>query len=286
MSALIEKLGEFTDSLTGVQGSLGYLAIILAIVLGYRWASASMFPEHPTGADISEEIDEPDPPRNFTLQQLANFDGTKDDKSEEAKPVYLSVNGIVFDVSTGRDFYGPGGPYEKFAGHECGVALAKMAFDEEFLDDLKGCGKLNFGERTELENWIEKFRDYRCYPVLGRLVVDLDPDRVMTTADLTEHDGSGEIPEGYGAAPIYIGADNRVFDMSFGGASFYGPGGPYNKFSGRDASRALALMSLDPADLDNTSITDCTEKQIKTMHDWIKTFSERKKYPVVGRLEK
>jgi membrane-associated progesterone receptor component len=162
-----------------------------------------------------------------------------------------------------------------------------MSFDADLLDDLKGCSTLNFGERTELDNWIEKFRDYRRYPVLGRLVAELpDPDRVLNVADLQEHNGCGEIPEGYAAAPIYIGANDKVFDMSFGGATFYGPGGPYNKFAGRNASRALALMSLDEADLANASTADCTEKQIKTMNDWIKTFSERKGYPVVGRLEK
>ena len=160
-----------------------------------------------------------------------------------------------------------------------------MSFDEEFLDDLKGCNALNFGEKTELENWISKFRDYRCYPVLGRLVVDIDPDRVVTLEELNAHDGSGEIPVGYATAPIYIGADDKVFDVSFGGVTFYGPGGPYTKFAGRNASRALALMSLDEKDLDNTSIADCTEKQIQTMNDWIKTFTERKGYPVVGRLD-
>jgi membrane-associated progesterone receptor component len=114
-----------------------------------------------------------------------------------------------------------------------------MSFDTVLLDDLKGCSTMNFGERTELDNWIEKFRDYRCYPVLGKLVVELpDPDRVLTVADLKHHNGSGEVPEGYAAAPIYVGADDKVFDMSFGGNSFYGPGGPYNKFAGRNASRA------------------------------------------------
>jgi len=175
----------------------------------------------------------------------------------------------------------------QFAGHECGVALAKMSFDEEHLDDLKGCSALNFGEKSELDNWISKFRDYRCYPVLGKLVIDLpDPERVLTVADLREHDGSGEVPEGYAAAPIYIGADDKVFDVSFGGVGFYGPGGPYHKFAGRNASRALALMSLDETDLENASTADCTEKQIKTMNDWIKTFEERKGYPIVGKLEK
>ena len=78
-----------------------------------------------------EEKETPDPPRNFTAKQLAHFDGTKD-KDGADKPVYLSVNGTVFDVTNGKDFYGPDGPYEKFAGKECGVALAKMSLHRPF----------------------------------------------------------------------------------------------------------------------------------------------------------
>jgi len=58
--------------------------------------------------DVDEEEEEPEPPRNFTAKQLRHFDGTKDEKTDEDKPVYLSVAGTVFDVSKGRDFYGPG----------------------------------------------------------------------------------------------------------------------------------------------------------------------------------
>jgi membrane-associated progesterone receptor component len=241
-----------------------------------------------TAADIPD--DEPDPPRNFTKKQLAHFDGTKEGPkpTDEDKPVYLAVQGIVFDVTLGRDFYGPDGPYEKFAGHECGVALAKMSFDEEHLDNLDGCANLNFGERTELEGWIDKFSHYRCYPIMGKLVPDskLDPTKVWTTAELAKYNGEveSEIPEGYGAAPIYIGAGENVYDVSFGGAGFYGPGGPYHKFAGKNASRALGKMSLDVADLENTDVSDLTDKQKKILADWIKTFGERKGYPVVGRL--
>jgi membrane-associated progesterone receptor component len=169
-----------------------------------------------------------------------------------------------------------------------------MSFEPEHLDDLAGCQTLNFGERTELDNWIEKFRDYRNYPVLGRLVVPMpDPDRILTTTDLAQHSGhasagneSGALPDGYATQPIYIGAKDKVFDMSFGGVTFYGPNGPYHKFAGRDASRALALMSLDEKDLENTSLADCTEKQLGVLNDWIKTFEEKKGYPIVGRLAK
>lgn len=230
------------------------------------------------------EEDPPDPPRNFTLEQLKFFDGKKDDRNDD-KEVYLSLDGIVFDVSKGRDFYGPGGPYENFAGHECGVALAKMSFDIEHLDDLKGCSNLGFGEKTELDNWISKFRDFRGYPIKGKLILDLpNPELVLTLSDIESNNGKGEIPEGYAASPIYIAANGKVFDMSFGGVTFYGEGGPYNKFAGRNASRALGKMSLDIKDLDNSSIDDFTEKELKIMNDWIKTFEERKKYPIIGKL--
>ena len=239
--------------------------------------------------DLEEE--EPDPPRNFTAEQLKQFDGTKEEKTGEEKPVYLSVNGTVFDVTDGKDFYGPEGPYANFAGRECGVALAKMSFDTEHLDDLEGCKNLSPSEKSELEGWIEKFTYYRPYPIKGRLVPDakLKPlaDRVLTKEELAKFDGSSEeVPEGYATTPIYLGAGKQVFDVSFGGVGFYGPGGGYNRFAGKDASRALAKMSFEPEDVENTSVDDLEDKQKKILDDWIKTFAEKKKYPVVGTLKK
>lgn len=36
----------------------------------------------------------------------------------------------------------------------------------------------------------------------------------------------------------------KVYDMSYGGGAMYGPGKSYNLFAGRDASVALAKVSL------------------------------------------
>ena len=255
-------------------------------MVGHSWANYTPTSQS-TGPKEEEEVEEKDPPRNFTLKQLAHFDGTKD--GEEDKPVYLSLNGIVFDVSDGRNFYGPGGPYELFAGHECGAALAKMSFDIQFLDDFDAVQDLKHGEKVELENWIEKFTFYRCYPVLGRLILDSklpSSDRILNKEDLAPHTGLEEKPESYGTAPIYIGAGDKVFDVSFGGMTFYGPGCSYHRFAGKDASRALAKMSFDPEDAENPDVSDLTDTQRKTLVDWIKTFEERKGYPIVGRLGK
>jgi len=243
----------------------------------------------PEGVDVdSDSDDEREPPRNFTFKQLLHFDGKRCDKLDEDKPVYLSINGKVFDVSKGREFYGPGAPYEMFAGHECGVALVKMSFDESYLDDIAGCKSLNYSEKDELENWSQKFEHYRGYPVVGALIPDsdvIDPNRIITKEELAKNNGEGKIPEGYATNPLYIGAKGKVFDVSFGGVEFYAKGRPYNLFVGVDASRALAKMSLDPAVAQNPDTSDLTEKEIKVLNDWVKTFEERKGYPIVGKLE-
>jgi membrane-associated progesterone receptor component len=65
--------------------------------------------EPPIIETSKDEEEERDPPRNFTAKQLSYFDGEKDEKTGENKPIYMSVNGTVFDVSDGRNFYGPDG---------------------------------------------------------------------------------------------------------------------------------------------------------------------------------
>lgn len=46
------------------------------------------------------------PPRVFTLDELKAFDG-----SQPGKPIYISVNGQVFDVTANPRMYGKGGAY-------------------------------------------------------------------------------------------------------------------------------------------------------------------------------
>jgi membrane-associated progesterone receptor component len=243
------------------------------------------------------EVDEdetPEPPRNFTMKQLRYFDGNANETTSELKPVYLSVAGTVFDVSKGREFYGPGGPYEMFAGRECGAALATMSFNESLLDNMSAIDTLGRGDKAELENWLEKFEHYRCYPIKGRFVPNdklPSPERTISLEELAMYDGNNEgAPtrdhSGYAAHPIYLGAHDKVFDVSFGGVEMYGKGGPYQRFAGKDASRALALMSFDPKDVENTDISDLDEKKVKVLMDWVKTFEEKKGYPVVGKLHK
>ncbi|KAJ3343772.1 hypothetical protein HDU93_006689 [Gonapodya sp. JEL0774] len=51
--------------------------------------------------------------RVFTPAELSEFDG-----KDPAKPVYLAIKGVVFDVSAGKDMYQPGKGYSVFAGKD------------------------------------------------------------------------------------------------------------------------------------------------------------------------
>jgi membrane-associated progesterone receptor component len=99
--------------------------------------------------------------RDYSLSELCDFDG-----SDPGKPLLIGIRGYVYDVTRGRDFYGPGGPYGMFAGKDCTRALAKVSFDEElFTGDIEG---LESEELEKLEEWIEMFEGK--YRRVGRLL--------------------------------------------------------------------------------------------------------------------
>lgn len=88
-------------------------------------------------------------------------------------PVYLSVRGKIFDVTSGRNFYGPGGPYANFAGRDASRGLACGSFDESMLtEDLQGpldtLKDLDQEQMEALRGWEERFNEK--YLVVGELV--------------------------------------------------------------------------------------------------------------------
>jgi membrane-associated progesterone receptor component len=260
--------------------------IIIAILSFAIW----YFLNRPAKLPVVEpEDDGPPPPlRNYTLKQLKQFDGSTPEgllpngNPHKPKPIHLSLGGTVFNVSSGAEYYGPGGSYEFFAGNEIGIALAKMSFEKLYMGN-PDLSSLNFSEKEAYNEWFVKFRDIRCYPIVGKLVVDLPKeDQVLTKEEMRAKDGSGD-KSANPIPPIYVGVGNYVFDCSFGGVEFYGEGGPYAKFAGIDASRALAKMSFEPEDAASSDLSDLTDKERKVLRDWVKTFKDKKMYPVVGR---
>ncbi|XP_073288084.1 probable steroid-binding protein 3 [Primulina huaijiensis] len=96
----------------------------------------------------------------FTPQQLKHYDGT-----DPSKPIYVAIRGRIFDVTSGKSFYGPGGAYCVFAGKDASRALAKMSKEEhDVVPSLDGLTDQEFGV---LNDWEKKFE--AKYPIVGRV---------------------------------------------------------------------------------------------------------------------
>ncbi|PSS35778.1 Membrane steroid-binding protein [Actinidia chinensis var. chinensis] len=96
----------------------------------------------------------------------------------------------------------------------------------------------------------------------------------VTEEELRAYNGSD--PE----KPLLMAIKGHIYDVSRS-RMFYGPGGAYALFAGRDASRALALMSFDPQDLTG-NIEGLGASELEVLQDWEYKFME--KYVKVGQL--
>ena len=98
--------------------------------------------------------------------------------------------------------------------------------------------------------------------------------RDYTADELRGYDGSDK------TRPVLLAIEGRVFDVTHG-RSFYGKGGPYEVFAGRECAVALARMSFDEADVHgDTSVLEPHEREKLT--DWLETFEG--KYRELGKL--
>lgn len=108
---------------------------------------------------------EPPVQTEFTPQTLAKYNGL------DGNAVYLAVKGKVFDVSAGKAFYGPGGPYENFAGRDASRGLALNSFDPSVLtalsEPIDSLSDLSTEEKESLDNWESHFENK--YKVVGTL---------------------------------------------------------------------------------------------------------------------
>ncbi|KAI0244603.1 Dihydrodipicolinate synthase [Massospora cicadina] len=89
-----------------------------------------------------------------------------------SNPSHPDTLGDEFDVTPGRNFYGPGGPYENFAGRDASRGLALNSFDLEVLTPLDApidtLDNLSPDELSSLDDWVSHFR--MKYVVVGKLV--------------------------------------------------------------------------------------------------------------------
>jgi membrane-associated progesterone receptor component len=130
---------------------------------------------------------EPDLPpmkkRDFTLEQLKEFDGQRTDGR-----ILIAVNGKVFDVTRGKRFYGPGGPYGVFAGRDASRGLATFSLTEEAIkDEYDDLSDLTAMQMDSVREWEMQFTEK--YDLIGRLLKPGDEPADYTDTE-EEHSSS------------------------------------------------------------------------------------------------
>jgi len=87
---------------------------------------------------------------NLSDSELAKFDG-----SIEGTPIYIAINGTVFDVSKRREIYGPDGSYSYLSGKDCARAYATNCLNQQTWD----IRDLEPEEERRLKGWYDFFQD-------------------------------------------------------------------------------------------------------------------------------
>ena len=100
-------------------------------------------------------------PKDFwSEEELRSYDGSDPDG-----PILLAVDGTVFNVYKGRNFYGKGGEYSVMAGRDATRLLAKTSLEEETEEEKKK--PLTIAEKAALEGWYWTFKNK--YDAVGQL---------------------------------------------------------------------------------------------------------------------
>lgn len=100
----------------------------------------------------------------------------------------------------------------------------------------------------------------------------------MTPRQLREYDGLKRED-----GRVLIAVLGKIFDVTKS-KNFYGPGGPYSSFAGKDASRGLATFNVNSACEEYDDLSDLSKSELDQVREWSEQFTE--KYPIIGKLLK
>ncbi|KIV97427.1 hypothetical protein PV10_01181 [Exophiala mesophila] len=186
------------DQTSRVISLLDVLRVLITLIgvscaLSYYLTSGSslLWGYHPWFANTAQVTQWWKGPITLTPEELLAFDG-----SDPTKPIYLAINGRIFDVSAGGHTYGPGGSYSVFAGRDATRAFVTGCFLEDRTGDLRGAEAIYIpiddpdeiitsGERKiraeqearkartkvqqEVEKWEKFYQNHKKYFEVGKL---------------------------------------------------------------------------------------------------------------------
>ena len=134
--------------------SSGLAALILASYLLKRELVSD------PSANKRKKRDLPESKSEFNMEDVALFDG----KGPEDEAILTVIDGLVYNLTKGREFYGAEGPYNAFAGRDCTRLLAK----NQVTDKTDTRMALNETELEQLDKWKEFFNGK--YQSIGKIV--------------------------------------------------------------------------------------------------------------------
>merc|ERR1712060_310499 len=110
---------------------------------------------------------------------------------------------------------------------------------------------------------------------MGEPARDHSIGHVFTKAELAKYNGKEK-------ARMYVALAGKVYDVS-ASEMFTAPGGYGELWGGRDATVALAKMSMEASDVNREDWEALDDKDWESLESWEKHFA--KKYPVVGIMD-
>ncbi|PJF17444.1 hypothetical protein PSACC_02759 [Paramicrosporidium saccamoebae] len=154
--------------------------------------------------------------RDYTLDELLPYNG------DELEHVLIAVDQRIYDVTTGRHHYGPGGSYAALAGRDASRSLATHIIPQLKTDSLQGWDELidlTDKERSILNDWVAFF-DFK-YPRVGTLVPNHswggsgqeDQPEVVHGAILESIDFEQQLKDASKAFDADVEADSDVEEM-------------------------------------------------------------------------
>ncbi|KAI9028524.1 progestin membrane receptor component 1 [Hyaloraphidium curvatum] len=153
---------------------------VLCLILAYLLYHTFLAPKRPPPRVYVRP--EPLPKKEYTPKELAEFDG------KEGKRILMAVSGNIYDVTLGRNFYGPEGPYGNFAGRDASRGLAKGSFDSDLVRDpfttegLDDLSDLTADEVEALREWEGHFH-YKYHHAGWLVASEADKGKVPRETD-------------------------------------------------------------------------------------------------------